>query len=301
MFLLQLHAGQSLRTDLPGWEKVVSFDQFKSVALTLEKFLFGVIHIELNTTFLVFAVLGVAVALPLLANFLLAFRQQLRSTDNKKLRELSLVLVWLCLPIFLAWVVSFFVPILQPKRVLYCLPAFYLFVAYIVMQPLENLKSLGKRKNYFFQLQLFSASLLAILFLVTLNLMTTLQYYTVPRYQREDWRGVHQQILTQYPTSTVVVFAFPEAFAPWRWYDDGKYPEITTGALTTERSNLNSLKKVTEYQTVLVFDYLRDLTDPQQKIEEKMQEYGYKEVNQITPSTGVGIIHVYQKKEHTIG
>ena len=132
-------------------------------------------------------------------------------------------------------------------------------------------------------------------------MITTFQYYTVPQYQREDWRGIHQLIINQYPKNTIAVFAFPEPFAPWRWYDDGKYPVVTTGVLTTDNtSDLSVLKKVTDYQTILVFDYLRDLTDPHHKVDAQIESYGYKEVNQITPKTGLGIIHIYQKKERTV-
>jgi hypothetical protein len=53
MFLAQLQAGQTLRTDLPGWEKVVSFDQIKSLALTGGKFLFGVTDLEASGLFIV--------------------------------------------------------------------------------------------------------------------------------------------------------------------------------------------------------------------------------------------------------
>jgi hypothetical protein len=294
MFLAQLHAGQSLRTDLPGWEKIVSFDQIKSLALTGTKFTFGVIHLDLNTGFFVFAFVGSVIFLPLIMSFILSLRQ-------KKPPELALILTWLCLPILLAWIVSFFIPILQPKRVLFCLPAFYLFISYLILQPLQYLKK-NEKQTSFLQLQTYAASILAVLLFITLNLLTSLQYYTMPRYQREDWRGMHQLILDQYPTSTVALFAFPEAFAPWRWYDDGSYPVITTGVLTTDSSeNLNALKKVTDYQTVLVFDYLRDLTDPQHKIDAQLQEYGYKEVNQITPKTGLGIVRVYQRKDRIVG
>jgi hypothetical protein len=145
-------------------------------------------------------------------------------------------------------------------------------------------------------------SILAVMIFVTLNIATTLQYYAQPKYQREDWRGVHQYILEKYPSNTVVVFAFPEAFAPWRWYDDGRFPVITTGTLTTDRlDNIDSLKKATDYSTVLVFDYLRDLTDPQRKIDIQLKQYGYVEIDQITPETQLGIIRVYQKKALTVG
>jgi len=299
MFLAQLHAGQSLRADLPGWQNVVSFDQLKSLALTAEKFLLGVIHVDFNSAFFVFAFLGTIVFVPLLWNFGQPFLRNYK--DKNEMMKIQLILLWLICPILFIWLVSFVVPVLQPKRVLFCLPAFYILISFIVLQPLQNMGRQLKKKVSFLQLQVYAASVLAIFLLITLNIWTMSQYFAVPKYQREDWRGIHQQILTQYPTKTIVIFAFPEAFAPWRWYDDGKYPVVTTGVLTTDSLNdLSVLRKVTDYDTVLVFDYLRDLTDPQNKIDAQLKSYGFTEVNQITPKTELGIIHVYQKKERRV-
>lgn len=298
MFFKQLMAGQSLRADLPGWEKVVSFDQFKSLALTIGKFIFGVTNLDLNKTFLLTSILLSVIFFPLLLNLMRQFFQR----SNKDKPKIILVLMWLFLPILLIWLVSFVVPILQPKRVLLCLPGFDLLLAYLIGQPLQNLlQSHQKPQINFLQLQTYTASILATLLLITLNLISTFQFYSLPQYQREDWRGLHQQITTQYPRNTVAIFAFPQAFAPWRWYDDGKYPVITTGTLTTDHmDSIDNLKKATDFQTVLVFDYLRDLTDSQHKIDAQLKEYGYTEVNQITPGTPLGIIHVYQKKDRTL-
>lgn len=297
MFFAQLRAGQNLRLELPGWEKIVGFDQVKSIILIGGKFLFGVSDLEVNKVFiLAILFLGLLFA-PLLWSSANALR--INKKDLVQRQSVVLIVLWLFLPILLVWLVSFIVPILQPKRVLFCLPAFYLGVAYLIWQPWQYLASQRKLKTAFkaLDLQLYTFSILAIFLFFSLNVAMTVRYYLQPKYQREDWRGMHQAILDRYPTNAVALFAFPEPFAPWRWYDDGSYPVITTGVLSTDSLNdVQNVRQVTHYHTILVFDYLRDLTDPQRKIEAQLQKDGYLEVDQITPKTGVGIVHVYQKK-----
>ncbi|MCD8546201.1 hypothetical protein LRY64_02470 [Candidatus Woesebacteria bacterium] len=48
-----------------------------------------------------------------------------------------------------------------------------------------------------------------------------------------------------------------------------------------------TLMGVQNYEYVLVFDYLRDLTDPDRKIEFVLSEWGYEEIGAITyPNIG---------------
>jgi len=94
-----------------------------------------------------------------------------------------------------------------------------------------------------------------------------------------------------------VVFSFPDEFAPWTWYDDGSYPVITTGKFNTNQvGDLPSqLKQVTDYEYVLVFDYLRDLTDPEDKILSTLESFGYMEVGALD-QVNIGFVRIYAKK-----
>lgn len=276
MFFNQLHAGQSLRTQLPGWEKVVSFDQFKSLALTVGKFLFGVFDLDFSLAFL--AAFGVFVALVLWVGWQMWTKKELQKNTQKWLP----LLCWLLLPVGLAWLVSFVVPVLQPKRVLFALPAFYLFMSYGVDWLWEYKNTVGR---------LFFTGIIA------LNLCVTWQYYTQPKYQREDWRSLYTYITAHYSAAeSVVVFAFPEPFASWQWYDLQHYPSITTKALsTTNIEDLSELRKVSDKKYILVFDYLRDLTDAQNKVPRTIESYGFRELDRITPATPIGVVHIYAR------
>ena len=51
-FLEQLARGQLLRQNFPHWEDIVSFSLWKAPALTVGKFLFGVVDLEINAFFI---------------------------------------------------------------------------------------------------------------------------------------------------------------------------------------------------------------------------------------------------------
>jgi mannosyltransferase len=285
-FLNQLHAGQDLRKDLPGWEQVVSFTQMKSLALVGGKFIFGVLDLDLNKTYLFAALL--LVALFVAVGIIFVKRKQ-----HQEWTPLFFLFAWLVVPILTAWCISFVVPVVQPKRVLFSLPALYLLLSYIVVRITEG------KKVVFIRI----VSIAALCSLLVVNLLSTLSYFTQPKYQREDWRSMHQLISQKYShTRSIAVFGFTEAFAPWVWYNTDHFPTLATGVLSTDSvTDLPVLKKINDYQYVLVFDYLRDLTDPHHKIEAVLKNYGYHEVDQITPSTPLGIVHVYAKTDSVIG
>jgi hypothetical protein len=136
--------------------------------------------------------------------------------------------------------------------------------------------------------------------LFLLNIIATSAYWRTPAIQRENWRAAVHEIERKYPTGTVALFAFPEAFAPWRWYADTVYPVLATGELTlTDQTALSTIKKSTEYDHIIVFDYLRDLTDPARKLNSLLIEYGYKEI-EVLDYPGIGFIRIYSKPEAVI-
>ncbi len=287
-FLGQLQAGQSLRTNLPGWQEVVSFDQVKSILLIFGKFSFGILDLSGS----VFFILSTLFILSVVGFLLIPALLKNKKNWSVLQKPSFLFIYWLVFPILLAWLVSFFVPVLQPKRVLYCLPAFYLFLSWLICSVLDSKIKLKR-----------NLAILLGLFLICLNLFSSFSYFTQPKYQREDWRGMHQAILKKYPgPKAIAVFAFPAPFAPWQWYDDGTYPTYSTGELTTAtNAELPNAKQLTDYRYILVFDYLRDLTDPQNKVLTQLQQYGYHEADRITPATPLGFVRVYAKSTDVIG
>jgi mannosyltransferase len=285
-FVEQLHAGELLRKELPGWDKVVSFTQLKAISLIVGKFLFGVLDLEFSAAFFLIGVLLTIVGAFVLWHFL----QKEKLT--KVWAKFGGVIIWLVVPVLTAWLVSFFVPVLQAKRVLYCLPVFYLIIAAVGEAVFDKSKNRAVQK---------SAILFIALFLI-INVWSSFSYYFIPKYHREDWRGTYQYITEHYsPGSTVVVFAFPNTFAPWMWYNTSNFPESHTGNLVQQIDYSDRIKKLTDYKYILVFDYLRDLTDPRREIDQNLRKYGFQEVDTINSITPLGQIHVYSRPSSVVG
>ena len=292
IFFQQLQAGQQLRTKLQGWENVVSLTQTKSAAITYGKFVFGVINIEINLLFI-----SLSALITLLA---LIFILKLVQTPNKTkfysapVSSYLLAASWLLIPFITSWLVSFAVPVVRPKRLLYLLPAFYLLLSALIdfnLRPASTqIKSSLKNK------------LLPIILLIVLlgaNFYSTYRYWTNPAYQRENWRSLHQEISQRFPENdTIAVFSFDQPFISWYWYNRGQYDSLATGAYAiSDVPNLQQrLKPIFDYQFVLMFDYLRDLTDPQDKLPQTIESYGYQSIGAIS-RPNIGQVHIYTKEE----
>jgi mannosyltransferase len=279
----QLEAGSLVRKQLPGWEAVVSTPQLKSIALVAAKFLYGVMDVGLNWFFIISALLVVVCTVMLLMNITPKMPRKFHA-------QFHLLLHWLIVPLASSWVLSFWIPVVQPKRVLYELPAFYLLVGFLTVMA-YNHKNKGLR----------SVGLLLAGSLLMVNVLSTASYYLMPKLQRENWRDLHQEIVTKYNTSnSIAVFAFTEPFAPWIWYDQGQFPTWVTGELSTTSSDelTQQIKVVSDYQYVLLFDYLRDLTDPDDRLRSELWALGYTEVETID-YPNIGFVRVFARQKPT--
>lgn len=288
-FLGQLQAGQQLRTDLPGWDQVVSFSQLKVLPLVLGKFFFGVEELDLTATWLVKAsmvliLLGI-IGLQVIRQIFTAATSAQRNQAQALIR---LLISWGVVPLLVAWIVSFWVPVIQPKRVLWLWPLGALVISWLVIQGWQLRNSLGR-----------AATTVFAAYWLTLNIVGLTAYYTTPKLQRENWRKLQAQIADQYsPGSAVAVFAFPAPFASWQWYDQGTFDTISTGYLGSQSLEYThqQLNQVSEYRFVLVFDYLRTLTDPNNAILTSLESMGFKGVGVIdTPN--IGFVRIYTRPD----
>jgi len=280
-FMNQLQIGQTLRTTLPGWDQVVSTPQLKAPLLVMAKFLFGIVDLELDLAFVSTTVLILGVLTCLFAKSW----QISKDADRKKL---TAALVWFLLPLLLAWLVSWAVPVVQPKRVLFLLPAFYLVSAIGLDWSLRQKKKIIKRLG-----QLAFACLIAI------NVWGVAQYATNPLLQREDWRVAVQKLEETFPSEkSVVVFSFPEPFAPWRWYQKSDMDTLGIGPVGSSESRevRDLLEPIADYTYVISFDYLTDLTDPQKKVHEEILNFGFVEA-ELFDYPNIGYIRTYVRPE----
>ncbi len=282
-FLTQLQVGTLLRTQLPGWDQVVSIPQLKVLPLTAATFVYGELNFDLNLLLIGSAI--IALGLITLTGYYL-YRLRLFT------RQLMILFIWLIVPILTAWIVSFWVPVLQPKRVLFSLPAFYLLIVTTVLMISEKLA----RQPALRQVRLIVTGLIGWLLLI--NIFALNQYWTSPNLQRENWRELISQITTDYPSGAAALFGFNAPFAPWVWYAPASFPAYTPNTLfiTAETDLSSTLKPLNDYHYVVLFDYLRDLTDPDRRLEFHLETHDFKPVSLIDQPR-IGFVRIYARPE----
>lgn len=312
-FLDQLNAGQMLRLTLPGWESVVSTPQLKALALVGGKFIFGVSDITPNPYFAIYTLMllglvGICCYWFLKAS---AHRGELNSIDrhaelvsaSSKMivisrqglsRAILLILIAFLLPLLVAWLISFIVPVLQPKRVLYLMPFWYLGLSLLITIVIANYQS--------WKIRIWPVALLILLLIF--NLGSTMVYWLDPNLQRENWRQAWIDIDQTYGDNTPKLFLFDGPFASWAWYD-GQYSSLATsndfsfiGARTASREQASSIveRSTNQYSqpTIIYFDYLTDLTDPERLVLTEMKNQGYMPAD-VFDYPNIGFVRVFRK------
>ena len=273
-FWQQLTVGQALRLQMPGWAEVVSLPQLKSLPLVPLKFIYGLLDLEPNLFF-------IASFLLLLVLVTKLFYDQ-RSNKNTQ-TALTFALYFFLAPLLLIWVFSFFIPVLQPKRVLFLLPAFFIFISHLIIEAKGRLMVLAK---------ILFFSLFAI------HLFALVSYWLQPKLQRENWRSLVEEVELAYGRGkSVAVFSFSAPFAPWVYYSEGWIDAFATQSyyLPAETDLANRLKTLSDYEYVLLFDYLRDLTDPNDQLPKLIQDLGFENIG-VLDYPNIGFVRMYSKE-----
>ncbi|HEX9817631.1 MAG TPA: glycosyltransferase family 39 protein [Patescibacteria group bacterium] len=274
MFWRQLQAGQALRVTFPNWETAVSLPQAKALVLVPLKFVYGLLNLEPNFWF-------IGSFLVLASSLYLVWR-----THQITKKELNLLVLTIA-PLLVAWLISFVVPVVQPKRLLFLLPLFYLLVSV----PLST-KKIPTR-----------VALLPISLMLIINLISVWRYWVDPQLQRENWRSLKQEVLHKFPADdTVAVFVFNEALSPWRWYQPSAMTSLSLSpSFMSNTNNLHAqLRPITNYQYVLVFDYLRDLTDPTNALEPAVESLGFTGRG-VIDYPNIGFVRIYSQSNFALG
>jgi len=227
-----------------------------------------------------------------LINALKKIPKLLRKNKLKLTPKMQLIIL-IILPFLSAWIISFLVPVLRPKRVLFLLPFFYLLFASLL--PTRKLGSLLYKNQEKITIYLLST-------LLFINLWGTISYWHEKPLQRENWRELKQEIVTTFPaSSTLVIMSFDEPFAPWRWYLP-EYPTLDLGYKhASDVENMkDTLKPAFDKDYVLVFDYLRTLTDPDDLILQTLSDFGFIGRG-VIDYPGIGFVRIYTRSHNALG
>ena len=248
----QFQTGMGVAHTLPLWRTVVSPPALKALALVFPKFVFG--YLPLPNPLI--QLLPLILILGLVGFLIIQVRQKL-------------LLIWLGLPLLFGFLVSFPVPLLDPKRFLFCLPALYLLIAL----------SKSRLKHA----------------LILLNLISVFLYWFNPQFQREPWRLAVKQVETIITPQTILIFPWNGPYAPWTWYARLPTRQLSFDILPLTTTTVDQkLATLSSTDQIIVFDYLQDLTDPGRILLTTLARQGWRESG-FYQYPGLGKIRILNK------
>lgn len=270
--LTQLQMGVAADTYLPGWTQMLSLSFYKAVPLLLIKFTIG--RIDLNNTVMYVSLILVAVSVigasvyPLLKRF--------------KDEKVMFVFFWFVVPVVLTFLISFKLPMFQPFRLLFCLPAFYL----LIVLGLEHTK---KYKH-------LVLSAVVLLFFLCQSI-----FWFNPVFWREDWKGAITSSDIFVSERGTVLFAWVEPFPPYSFYSQSKKG---LGVVVKNPSEYEAIDQrllgISLGNKVVYYSYLSQLTDPDKNIEKWLELHNYKLI-ETKNYNGVGFVYYFVSPDQLIG
>jgi len=180
-------------------------------------------------------------------------------------RPISVIFLWLFVPIGLAFLTSFFIPNFQPFRLLLVLPGFYLLLSFGMCLFTKKVK-------------------IVLIFLVlAVNLVSAFAYFSNPYFKREDWRGL-TSFIEERQEDLVVVFPSNTSDWPFRYYSSGKEKPLSVSqgfSQVTDKSAKELILKI-EDREVYYIRYLVSMFDPQEIFVKTLGEKGFEKTEEIS-------------------
>ncbi len=265
LFWDQLMGGINANIYLPGWSDLLGIPFYKAVPLTFLKFSIGRIDFEniYNYGLIAFIVLGF-------------FSYLIINSFRSKL-DIKLVAWWLFLPIILTWFISLLIPLNQPFRLLFALPAFYILLAIGI----DTLRSRERSWR------------LAVGGVLLVNFLSVGIYFINPKFQREDWRGAVNFINQENGNRSGVVFAWPQPFPPYEWYKGKEGIGVVKNFPAKKDEIKTNMDRLSGKSDLYFFEYLQALSDPNKFIQGFFLDNSYTIKNTFN-FQGVGFVHHFQ-------
>lgn len=265
IFYQQLLNGLKTANLVPGWAQVVGGVNFKNLGLIFAKTVLGRVSFDSKILYS-----GVMISTGLLYGGIIV--NALRKIND----QVKLLLFLIVLPLILATVTSFFIPVLSYFRMLFILPVFYLLVA-------VGIENLPKK---------FKAPTAIILVLISLSSLYF--YYTNPKFQREDWRGAVATIenLAQ-KDNGIIILKSNGNLASFEYYSTG---QKWLGGLKQipAKSGDDVIILESREKNLYVFEYLVDISDSGRYLEKSLIEQSFFK-KEIYNFNGVGLVTHYSR------
>lgn len=268
VFLAQIAEGMNTKIALPEWSKVAGGADLKNIGLIPIKFIFGKISFDNKILY------------GLLSTLFIFMYGYIILQGLKKLNKNALFLcIWILLPFFIVILISFFIPFLSYFRLIFILPPLSILVG-------RGLDTMSDK---------ISKIILAILVLASLCFISI--YYLNPKFQREDWRSAALFLNNIKVRNSIILFEDNHVEFPFIYYKKD-ISNSFAGLKNIEASNLDDVNDIEEFSrnknSIYIFEYLVEITDPKRLLEKKVLELGFKKTN-VYNFTGVGLLLLYQK------
>ena len=268
-FLIQIGKGKWLLTTLPKWQQIAGGATFKQAALVWMKFVLG--RISFSNKLFYYSSVSIA-SIPFLLSGIYFFKAK---------QKFKIVRLWLLTPLILGFVLSFWIPLFIYFRFLYIIPAFYILVAAGVL--------VIKQKRFKY---------LLISSLILVNFTGWVLYVSDAHQQREQWREATFFVDNKVLSDETVIFEYPDAFSPYRWYSEGSVTAIgVTDSISADpvKTSQRTNEVISNKEGVYYFEYLRDLSDPDRIVEKTLQDSGFRIYEVYDYFPGVGQIFYWRK------
>lgn len=261
IFLEQIQTGINAASTVSGWRNVVGDASIKEMVLVFLKNVIGRVSLE-NKYITGLLTIGLGI----LYGSILGYGLKEINRNSR------ILLYWIIIPTILAFLISFYIPVLSYFRLQFIWPAFLILLSVSVFALPKKLK------------------IISIIFLVIISVVSTVSYYLNPKFQREDWKGLVSYINSQHSVDTLLIES-NNAFAPLKYY---KINVSVVPAL--EKVPLTSLDdiNIVESNELYVLEYLVEINDPDRLVVKRLEELGFQVVG-TKDFLGVGFLRHYHK------
>lgn len=260
---IQLGGGSFLKSNLPGWASLSGDLNPKSVLMIPLKWVIGRLNVSDDRFLLISSITALVYSV---------FVAQ-ASLKNSKSRD---ILIALLLPLLIAILISIKIPMLGYWRYIYLIPFFCILLSI-------GLTTMDKKN----QLLNFGA-------LFTIFFFCNVTYFMTPKYWREDWIGVAEFFRPMQNKKVVAIYTFFDVFPAAKWYLSylpGE-PVLNDLRASKERFNTRMTTITSGKESIIVFDYLNDITDKERSVRSWLMMAGFKEKG-VYSFRGVGQIYEY--------
>jgi len=239
LFVRQLRLGSAIKTQFPGWGKIIGGASLKAAILLPIKFVIGRISIDNKLVY------GLTAAVLVLVYWGTAIIGVINAFQLKT--KIFLLGLLLFVPPGLGFLISFWLPIFSYFRFFFILPLFYLLIAI----------GLEKQKKF----------LVGILIII--NLVCSGVYLLNSKFHRENWRGMAEWLHQKNKNYGAPVLVLDQVAKPFEYYDKGMSSIIYLSEAST-----TSLGKVDE-PIIYLISYGLPIFDPEDKIRSRLRELSY--------------------------